>query len=136
MDKHRTKLLWQQLGLPTPAFRHIVGEQDLDRVGEELRYPLAVKPVHEGSSIGVSRASDREELLSAWLKAVEYDDEVLVEPWLGGPEYTIGVLGNEALPVIRLEPAVISMTTRRSTTMTRAPRITAPADSTPSGSRR
>ena len=62
-----------------------------------------VKPVHEGSSIGMARAEDDEGLLSAWWQAADYDGEIMVERWIEGVEYTIAVVGREVLPVIRLE---------------------------------
>ena len=105
MDKQRAKRVWQSVGVPTPDFRIIRGETDLFAAGEALGFPLAVKPVHEGSSIGVSRASNDEELHAGWFEALRYDREVIAEPWLPGPEYTAGILDDEVLPLIRLEPA-------------------------------
>ncbi len=103
MDKHRTKCLWQGIGVPTPPFRLIRSETELPEAGEALGYPLIVKPVHEGSSIGASRVENDEQLHSAWWTASGYDDEVIAEPWLDGPEYTVSILGTQTLPVIRLE---------------------------------
>jgi D-alanine-D-alanine ligase len=102
MDKYRTKLLLQSLGLPTPGFALIHDEQDLAAAGE-LGFPLMVKPALEGSSIGMSRADDAEQLHAAWLKAAEYDSHVMAECWVSGAEYTAAILGREALPLIRLE---------------------------------
>jgi D-alanine-D-alanine ligase len=62
-----------------------------------------VKPAHEGSSIGMNRVEDMEQLESAWQEAREYDSAVLVERWITGSEYTVSILGDEALPLIRLE---------------------------------
>lgn len=103
MDKYRTKCVWQALGVPTPAFHLIRSETELLDVGKALGYPLIVKPVHEGSSIGAGRVENDEELHSAWWTASGYDAEVIAEPWLEGPEYTVSILGSETLPVIRLE---------------------------------
>ena len=104
MDKHRTKRIWQACGIPTPDFRILTAEGQLFEAGKALGYPLAVKPVHEGSSIGISRATDEEGLHRAWYLAVGYDDEVIVEPWLDGVEYTVSFLGDTILPVIGLAP--------------------------------
>ena len=105
MDKHRAKRVWQACGVPTPEFRVVRTETELFEAGRVLGFPLAIKPVHEGSSIGVSRAYDDEELHAGWYAALRHDDELLVEPWMLGEEYTAGILGDEVLPLIRLEPA-------------------------------
>ena len=105
MDKHRAKRVWQACGIPTPEFRVVRTEDELLAAGRALGFPLAVKPVHEGSSIGVCCARDEEGLHAGWYEAMRYDDELIVEPWLRGEEYTAGILGEEVLPLIRLEPA-------------------------------
>jgi D-alanine-D-alanine ligase len=103
MDKHRTKLVWQACGVPTPAWRLVRSEAELTAAAAAVGYPVGVKPVHEGSSIGVGRATGAEELLSAWWEASTHDSEVLVERWMTGTEYTVAILGEEVLPAIRLE---------------------------------
>ncbi len=102
MDKYRTKLLLQALGLPTPAFALIRDAADLDAAAA-LGFPLMVKPALEGSSIGLARADDREQLEKAWRTAAGYDSHVMAEAWVTGSEYTAAILGREALPLIRLE---------------------------------
>ena len=102
MDKYRTKLLLQALGLPTPGFALIRSEADLVAAGE-LGYPLMVKPALEGSSIGMSRADDAEQLHAAWVGAAQYRSHVMAERWITGAEYTAAVLGREVLPLIKLE---------------------------------
>ncbi|HHH40332.1 MAG TPA: D-alanine--D-alanine ligase [Sedimenticola sp.] len=102
MDKYRCKLLWRALGLPTPAFTVIRGEEALPAAAE-IGFPLMVKPVHEGSSIGMTRVDDAAALAGAWREAARYDREVLAERWITGSELTGTVLGGEALPLIRLE---------------------------------
>jgi D-alanine-D-alanine ligase len=102
MDKYRTKLLLQALGLPTPDFALIGNEAELTAACE-LGFPLMVKPALEGSSIGMSRADDPEQLRTAWLLAAECDSHVMAERWVTGAEYTVAVLGRETLPLIRLE---------------------------------
>lgn len=97
MDKVRTKMLWQTAGLPTPAF-YLSSEAPQD-----LGFPLMVKPALEGSSIGMYKVNAQEELAEAIRKAHQYDDSVLVEQWISGPEYTVAVLNDKALPVIHLE---------------------------------
>ena len=103
MDKHRTKLIWQAVGLPVAPSRVITSEPELALAAREIGFPVMVKPVHEGSSIGMAKAEDAEGLLSAWWVAGEYDDEIMVERWIEGDEYTIALVGREVLPVIKLE---------------------------------
>ena len=102
MDKYRTKLLFQSLGLPTPGFALIRSEDGLGAAAE-LGFPLMIKPALEGSSIGMSRADDPDQLRIAWRKAAEYDSHVMAECWVTGAEYTAAVLGRQALPLIKLE---------------------------------
>ncbi|MCO6441445.1 MAG: D-alanine--D-alanine ligase [Nitrococcus mobilis] len=105
MDKLRTKLVWHALGLPTPAFLRLDSEAALDRVEAELGYPVMVKPNREGSSLGMTRVNGSAALLEAWRKACLYDREVFAERWIDGQEYTVSLLGEQALPVIRIESA-------------------------------
>jgi D-alanine-D-alanine ligase len=105
MDKYRCKQLWLGAGLPTPEFMLLENEQDLERAVTEIGYPLAVKPVREGSSLGISKASSWQQLVSAWSEARALDDRVLAERWVTGTELTAAVLDGEALPLIRLEAA-------------------------------
>ncbi|MBK1701367.1 D-alanine--D-alanine ligase [Thiococcus pfennigii] len=102
MDKYRCKLLWRGLGLPTADFALLREEADL-AAAADLGFPLMVKPVHEGSSIGMARVEDRKALVQAWRGAAVFDAQVLAERWITGAEYTCAVLGHEALPLIRLE---------------------------------
>jgi D-alanine-D-alanine ligase len=102
MDKYRCKLLWRGLGLPTPLFVMISSEQDLAAAGA-LGFPLMIKPVHEGSSIGMAKVEDAAGLRAAWQVAANFDREVMAERWVTGAEFTVAILGDEALPAIRLE---------------------------------
>jgi len=103
MDKLRTKLCWQGAGLPTPRWFLLTGDQDLDTCINALGFPVIVKPAQEGSSIGMSKAHNREELAAALKLASQYRCDVYAEQWIQGQEYTIGMLNGEALPAIRLE---------------------------------
>lgn len=103
MDKLRCKQLWQGAGLPTADFRVLDRDSDWTRVLAELGGDVMVKPVHEGSSLGMARARSAGELEAAWRAAAAYDDAVIAEAWLAGAEYTVAILGARALPVIRLE---------------------------------
>jgi len=105
MDKVRTKRVWQGAGLPVAASAVVRREQAVDVAGllEELGGKVMVKPAQEGSSIGMGSASSVAELTNALAQAHQYDDEALVEAWLAGPEYTVAILGDTALPAIRLQ---------------------------------
>lgn len=105
MDKWRCKLLWRALGLPTPPAEMLRPDSDWAAVIEALGGRVIVKPVHEGSSIGMSVAESAAELREAYLAASRYDAEVFAERWIAGAEFTVAVLGDDALPVIRLETA-------------------------------
>jgi D-alanine-D-alanine ligase len=103
MDKLLSKLCWQGYGLTTPQWFLLEHEQDIDSCVEKLGFPMIIKPAKEGSSLGMSCASTREELVIAWKIAAKYQCQVFAEAWVEGQEYTIGILQDEALPVIRLE---------------------------------
>ncbi len=103
MDKQRCKELWLGKGLPTAPFAMIHGAEECAAVAARLGLPLAVKPSTEGSSIGITRVTSADQLVAAWEAAAGYDHDVLAERWITGAEYTVALLGDEALPVIRLE---------------------------------
>ncbi|WP_440874514.1 D-alanine--D-alanine ligase [Thalassotalea sp. PLHSN55] len=107
MDKTRSKQIFQALGLPTAKFS-VVEKQSFDNqqvanILADLGGKVMVKPAHEGSSIGMAKAETVEELSSALTSAFSFDEQVLVEAWINGPEYTISILGEQALPVIHME---------------------------------
>ena len=103
MDKLKTKQLWKGVGLPTPAFTLLSGVQDLSAVASDPGFPLMLKPVHEGSSIGMTRVRQEADLQQAFATADRYDREVLAERWIDGMELTAGIVGDVVLPLIRLE---------------------------------
>ena len=103
MDKCRSKRIWQSHGLPTPAFVELNENSDWDAVVEYLGLPLIIKPVREGSSYGISKVKESGEMESAWRLAHEFDERVMAESWIVGGEYTAPVLGDQVLPMIRLE---------------------------------
>ena len=107
MDKNRSKQVMQALGLPTAPF--VIVEQadfhseNVAAILEQLGGKVMVKPAHEGSSIGMAMAETTEQLSDALTEAFAFDDEILVEAWINGPEYTVSILGDEALPAIHME---------------------------------
>lgn len=105
MDKLRTKLIWKALGLRVPDFVVLDEHSDFDAVERQLGLPLFVKPACEGSSIGISRVTERGGLKAAWAIARAYDSVVLAERNIGGGEYTAAILGDRVLPFVKIEPA-------------------------------
>jgi len=103
MDKLRTKLVWQALGLPTPSYEILPADADLGGVARRLGLPIMVKPVNEGSSLGMSKVREAGALEEAYALAVNYDRAVMAEKFIEGTELTVGILGDAALPIIKLE---------------------------------
>ena len=102
MDKYRTKAIWRGLGLPTPE-SVLIEDVSALKAAEAIGFPLMIKPSREGSSIGMAKVENPEQLQQAWENARGFDASVLAERWIVGREYTASVLLGEALPLIRLE---------------------------------
>ena len=105
MDKWRTKLLWRAVGLPIPEFVMLDENSDFAAVERQLGLPLFVKPACEGSSIGVSKVRQPGELQAAWREAAKHDALVIAEQAILGGEYTVAILGEQVLPIIKIVPA-------------------------------
>ena len=105
MDKFRTKLMWQAAGLPVPAYVLLSVDSDFAAVEQQLGLPLFVKPAREGSSIGVIKVKEPGALAAAYAEAARHDPLVIAEKAVLGGEYTVAILGDTALPVIKIEPA-------------------------------
>ena len=109
MDKWRTKLLWQAVGLPIPEFAMLDANSDFAAVERELGLPIFVKPDCEGSSIGITKVKTAGALRDAYREAAGHDALVLAERAIVGGEYTVGIIGvgdeMQALPIIKIEPA-------------------------------
>jgi len=103
MDKQRTKQVWQALELPTPESVILNGHIDWQGVIARLGLPLIVKPVHEGSTLGITIVHSQEELVSAYHAAARFDAQVMAERFVVGEEYTVALLGDQVLPAIRVE---------------------------------
>ena len=105
MDKWRTKLLWQAAGLPVPPYLMLDDATDLAAVEAVLGLPLVVKPACEGSSSGITKVKRPGELPAARAEAARHDSLVIAERAILGGEYTVAILGNQALPIIKIEPS-------------------------------
>lgn len=106
LDKFRTKLLWNAVGLPTAEMVVVQRGQAVDgeQIIAKLGLPLFVKPASEGSSVGVSKVKTADQLLPAIEAALQYDAIVLVEENLAGAEYSVPVLDGEVLPAVQIIP--------------------------------
>lgn len=104
MDKWRTKMIWSAAGVSTPAFELVKADSDLAAIEQRLGLPLFVKPANEGSSIGISKVKQTGGLKAAFELAKKSDPLVIAEQFVGGGEYTVGILGNKALPIVRIVP--------------------------------
>jgi len=104
MDKWRSKLCWQAAGLPVPDCVVLDADSDFTAIETQLGLPLFVKPANEGSSIGVAKVLLPGQLRAAWEASLQYDNLVIAERFLSGGEFTVAILGDRALPVIRIVP--------------------------------
>ncbi len=104
MDKWRTKLLWKVLNIATPDFEMVDADSDFTAIEQKLGLPLFVKPANEGSSIGITKVKQKGGLQPAWVLAAKADPLVIAEKFVGGGEYTVGIIGETALPIIRIVP--------------------------------
>ncbi|CAN7463568.1 D-alanine--D-alanine ligase [Pseudoxanthomonas sp. LjRoot143] len=105
MDKIRTKQVWQAAGLPTASFVRIAPGDDLEAAARSLGFPVFVKPSAEGSSVGVFQIQGEDDLAPAAAFASSYPGELLAEQMLTGGEFTVAILGDLALPSVRIVPA-------------------------------
>lgn len=103
MDKLKTKQIWLAMGLPTPDFCTLDSVQSCEQALDSLGLPLIIKPVLEGSSIGMSKVEREEELITAWKKAQQCGGTVIAEKWIVGEEYTAAILDDQVLPMIKLK---------------------------------
>ncbi|OUR63420.1 D-alanine--D-alanine ligase [Colwellia sp. 39_35_sub15_T18] len=107
MDKVRSKQIFKACDLPTAPFAVVTktefAQLDVAKLLNDLGGKVMVKPAHEGSSIGMAMADSDEKLHNALVEAFGFDGDVLLEAWIDGPEYTVAILGDEALPAIHME---------------------------------
>jgi len=109
MDKHLAKELFRLHGLPVADWLVLddVNHANVGELLERFGLPVVIKPVHEGSSLGLTLARSREQLLQGIERALAHDNQIIVEKYIEGRELTVGVFGNKqltALPVIEIVP--------------------------------
>ncbi len=105
MDKWRTKLVWQAAGIRSPRFEMLQEGSPFEQVAENLGLPLIIKPVREGSTIGLSKVRHKEDVAAAYQLAAQHDALVLAEEFIAGQELTVAILGETPLPIVRIEVA-------------------------------
>ena len=103
MDKVRTKMIWLANDLPTPRYEVITAKTNWKALSKKLGLPIIVKPAHEGSTLGLTKVTDAADLQNAYDHAARYDRLVLAEEFVSGEELTAGFIGDQALPLIRIE---------------------------------
>ncbi len=103
MDKWRTKLVWDASGIPTPRFAMVTAASAWDKVVELLALPLIVKPAREGSTLGLTKVRAAADLEAAYRLAAKFDELVIAEEFVAGQELTASILGDTALPLVRIE---------------------------------
>lgn len=101
MDKAKSKLIWQALNIATPSFQLLHEDEEADENWQlGVEYPLAVKPVAEGSSIGIYKVKNDLELKNGLAGARRFGEAVLIEQWVEGDEFTVAILKDRTLPAI------------------------------------
>lgn len=103
MDKLRTKQLCKVMSIPTPNWRRVMSATELELAAESMGLPLIVKPVLEGSSIGISKVEGVHGTEPAYEEAAKYG-VVMAEQFVNGIEVTAGILQGEALPLVKMTP--------------------------------
>jgi D-alanine-D-alanine ligase len=103
MDKWRTKMIWQSAGIATPKYRMLGESSDWHATAQDLGLPLIVKPGREGSTIGLTKVTNTVQLGAAFELAAKFDPLVIAEEFVDGQELTVSVLGERALPIVRIE---------------------------------
>jgi len=102
MDKVRSKHLFRAAGIPTPDYAAVKTLGEASVAAKQVGFPLIIKPSGQGSSVGMAKVFEREELNDAVEVALQYGDTVLLEACVTGDEFTVSVLQGKALPSIRI----------------------------------
>ena len=103
MNKLMTKQIWRGCNIPCPKHKVLTKKFNADELVSDIGLPMIFKPVSQGSSIGMTKVNSKDEIASAWKVAREIEDTVIAEQWIDGQEYTVTILNDRALPIIRLE---------------------------------
>jgi D-alanine-D-alanine ligase len=104
MDKDLSKHLFRRADVQTADWVMLSNDDPGSFSVEHLGLPLIVKPSKQGSTVGLTLVKDRGELPASIAEAFRYDDEVMLEQFIAGREFTVGILGEDALPVGEIIP--------------------------------
>lgn len=104
MDKFRSKQIWENLKLPTSPYVLLKDNLSPESLAQTLGFPMAIKPIYEGSSVGVHKVKTLADILPAYEDAKKYG-AVMAEKWITGKEYSVPIVGKQVLPSIRIQPA-------------------------------
>ena len=105
MDKWRTKLVWHAIGIQSPRYALLQADSNFEEIAETLGLPLIVKPAREGSTIGLTKVHLSQDLAAAYQLAAQHDALVLAEEFIAGKEFTVAIVGDTPLPIVRIEIA-------------------------------
>ena len=104
MNKRTTKKILLENNIQTPSYIKISKSTNIEDIENSFQYPFVIKPTSEGSSIGVYVVEDRVSCKEAINENIKISNDVIVEEYISGKEYTVGIVDNNALPVIKLIP--------------------------------
>jgi D-alanine-D-alanine ligase len=104
MDKLKTKLLWRALNISTPDFLQVTEKTSYADIVNLIGSPFFIKPSNEGSSIGIDKIKNEQQYKEAFLKTSKIDSNVIVEKFVDGEEFTVGIVNGKFLPVIKIKP--------------------------------
>lgn len=109
MDKILSKILFDKLDIPTPKWfsfnnSEMSSEEVSNKIEKELGYPAIIKPNDQGSTVGLSVCRNSDDVRKALSLAKDYSEKILVEEFIPGRELTVGIIGDEALPVLEIKP--------------------------------
>lgn len=105
MDKLKTKLLWRSLNISTPDFLQVTEKTSYEEIMSEIGIPFFIKPSNEGSSIGIDKIKNEKQYQDAFLKTSKIDVNVIVEKFVDGEEFTVAIVNDKTLPVIKIKPS-------------------------------
>ena len=105
MDKLKTKLLWRSLNISTPDFMQVTEKTSYEEIMSAIGVPFFIKPSNEGSSIGIDKIKNEKQYQDAFLKTSKIDANVIVEKFVDGEEFTVAIVNDKTLPVIKIKPS-------------------------------
>jgi D-alanine-D-alanine ligase len=105
IDKLKTKLLWRSLNISTPDFLQVTEKTSYVEIMSTIGVPFFIKPSNEGSSIGIDKIKNEKQYQDAFLKTSKIDANVIVEKFVDGEEFTVAIVNDKTLPVIKIKPS-------------------------------